>query len=397
MESLDALLQTSLKNGVVPSLALLAKRRDGSCVLSRYLGGSEPSWPNQNTVDSQTIFTLASCTKLPTTVAALQLVEKQLISLDTDVSSILPVLGRQKVLAGWNADGSPILNKRRNPITLRHLLTHSSGAAYDFSNTDLEKFHCFRNTLPSNGSTIDERFDLPLLFEPGEGWEYGCGVDWAGKVVEQLSGTSLESYLRQNVWEPLGAMSFTFWPKCQSKEGRHLAALTVKGETTGRLKELPDGLALNVSVTDCFGGQGGYSNAADYTELLFSLLANDKRLLQAETMEMMFEGQLSKKSKEVLQAVTRDPTWAIGDFYPGEVYDWGLGGLLVEQLESCDALYARGPRTLVWSGAANLFWFIDRSKGLCGLFATQVLSSYDPDIEKLIAAFQEFVYKTGDR
>ncbi|KAJ3529797.1 hypothetical protein NM208_g9599 [Fusarium decemcellulare] len=368
----------------------------GSCILSKYLGGCEPSWPNQGTVDNQTIFTLASCTKLPTTVAALQLVEKQLIRLDTDVSNILPVLGRQKVLAGWNPDGSPILNKRRNPITLRHLLTHSSGAGYDFSNRDLEKFHCFRNTLPSKGSTIDERFDLPLLFEPGEGWEYGCGIDWAGKVVEQLSGTTLESYLRQNVWEPLGATSFTFWPKCQDKEGRRLAALTIKSETTGRLRELPAGLGLNIGVTDCFGGQGGYSNAADYTELLFSLLANDKRLLQAETVDMMFEAQLSKKSKEVLQAVTKDPSWAIGDFYPGEVYDWGLGGLLIEQLESCDALYARGPRTLVWSGAANLFWFIDRSKGLCGLFATQVLPSYDPDIEKLIAAFQEFVYKTGD-
>ncbi|KAL7755529.1 hypothetical protein ACKLNR_014627 [Fusarium oxysporum f. sp. zingiberi] len=330
----------------------------GSQITSGFLGGPSPSWPDQEPIDSETIFTLASCTKLPTTVAVLHIVEKKLIALDDDVSNMLPALGRQKVLAGWDLDGTPILHNRQYPITLRHLLTHSSGAGYSPYNSNLARYQRYRGIQPSQGSTIEERFDFPLLFEPGQGWEYGCGIDWAGKLVEQLSGISLESYLQDFVWKPLGASSFTFWPDAQRHTHRH-AALTRRNRATGNLELVTDGYDLNRGVSDCFGGHSGYCNGPDYTRLLLSILMNDGRVLRPETVDMMFQGQLSVESQQALQEGMETRKLITGDFYPGEVYNFALGGMLIEDARAADAPYSRGRRTLVWCGGTNQFWVSD--------------------------------------
>ncbi|KAK1715218.1 beta-lactamase/transpeptidase-like protein [Colletotrichum lupini] len=349
----------------------------GSDIVSECLGGPSPSWPNQAPIDKDTVFTLASCSKLPLTVAVLQLVEKRLLALDTDVSSMLPVLGRQKVLAGWQPDGSPILNERRSPITLRHLLTHSAGTSYYFQNKDLKRLRSLRGNLPATlEPTIEERYDDPLLFEPGEGWDYGCGPDWAGKLIEQLTGMSLEKYLRLHVWAPLGASSFTFWPNAEGK-GHKVATLTERNVTTGRLEVHPDVLTLNQGVDmECFGGHGAYCSAGDYMELIFSIFSNDRRVLEPDSVEMMRK-------------------LTIGDFYRGEVYNWGLGGMLIDGRRS-EAECPRGPNTLAWGGGTNQFWFIDRTNAFCGLIMSHVLPPQDPLIEEIIGAFQRHVYKSNN-
>ncbi|KFA72654.1 hypothetical protein S40288_03386 [Stachybotrys chartarum IBT 40288] len=371
----------------------------GTQVTSEIADGHKHMGNKGKPISKNTLFTWASLTKPPTTIAALQLVEKGSIQLDDDVSSILPVLGRQPILSGWADDGSPILRKRRNPITLRHLLTHSAGTGYDFMSQELQKLHSSRGTVPSQGATIDERFDLPLLFEPGEGWEYGCGVDWAGKIVEQLTGISLEAYLHKNVWAPLGATSFTFWPDKNNSRGAELATLTRRIRKTGKLAEIKQGLGINIGATDCFGGHGGHGTAGDLAELLSSILANDGRVLTPRMVDVMFENQLSPQSQSVLQNAMRDPTWSVGDFYPGETYNWGLGGMLINGSTNSKAPFNRGARTLVWSGAAHQFWFIDREKGVCGLFMTQVLSPppvADAKIRDLTRAWQQYVYQQVD-
>ncbi|KFA56594.1 hypothetical protein S40293_01138 [Stachybotrys chartarum IBT 40293] len=399
MSSFHERLHSALEDEVVPFLALFARLRDGTQVTSEIADGHKHMGNKGKPINKNTLFTWASLTKLPTTIAALQLVEKGSIQLDDDVSSILPVLGRQPILSGWADDGSPILRKRRNPITLRHLLTHSAGTGYDFMSQELQKLHSSRGTVPSQGATIDERFDLPLLFEPGEGWEYGCGVDWAGKIVERLTGISLEAYLHKNVWAPLGATSFTFWPDKNNSRGAELATLTRRIRKTGKLAEIKQGLGINIGATDCFGGHGGHGTAGDLAELLSFILANDGRVLTPRMVDVMFENQLSPQSQSVLQNAMRDPTWSVGDFYPGETYNWGLGGMLINGSTNSKAPFNRGERTLVWSGAAHQFWFIDREKGVCGLFMTQVLSPppvADAKIRDLTRAWQQYVYQQVD-
>ncbi|KAF5611787.1 glu leu phe val dehydrogenase family [Fusarium tjaetaba] len=227
------------------------KGNGGSVIVSHYLGGPSPSWPDQVSIGPQTLFTLASLTKLPTTIAALQLVEKQLITLDADVSDLLPDLGRQQVLVGWSADGSPILKKRRNPITLRQLLTHSSGCGYDLHNTDLKRFRKFQGSKVRDKSTVIGWFDHPLLFEPGQGWEYGSGVDWAGRLVEQISGLPLEAYLKDHVWKPIGASSFTFWPDSPSNT-HQIATSTHRNKSNGKLEVSLNKIGINLGVKGLF-------------------------------------------------------------------------------------------------------------------------------------------------
>ncbi|KAG5801530.1 hypothetical protein H9Q74_013731 [Fusarium xylarioides] len=391
MDNFRRLLQSSLDKDIVSSLAVLAKRRDGSVIVSQYLGGPSPSWPDQVSISQETLFTLASLTKLPTTVAALQLVERKLITLDADVSDLLPDLGRQQILVGWNADGSPILQKRRNPITLRQLLTHSSGCGYDFNNRDLKKLRKFQGATVGNKSTIIGWFDHPLLFEPGQGWEYGSGVDWVGRLVEQISGMSLEAYLKDHVWKPIGASSFTFWPESPSNT-HQVATLTHRNKREGKLEVSPNKIDINIGLEDCFGGHGAYCSAEDYMELLHSLLANDERILRKDSLDLMFRDHLSEESKRMLRIALKNQKLGVGDFYAGETYTWGFGGMVIEEAHGHDAPYARGPRTLVWGGYTNQFWYIDRSNGVCGLFMTHVFPSPDPEIQKLIRAFQQYVY-----
>ncbi|KAG6011315.1 hypothetical protein E4U43_008402 [Claviceps pusilla] len=330
---------------------------------------------------------------MATTVAALQLVEKKLIALDSDVSQLLPALGRQQILVGWHADGSPILRKRRNPITLRQLLTHCSGCGYDFLNRDLVRLRRFQGTTAATRkATVEEWFDQPLLFEPGESWEYGSGVDWVGKLVEQFSGMSLEDYIKRHIWAPLGLSSFTFWPKAPGYTHK-LATVTELDPATKKLQVCNEGLDLNRNVTECFGGHGGYCTAADFAELLFSLLADDERVLQRSSVELMFQSQLPKKSQECLQRTMKNKNYTVGDFYDGEVYNWGLGGLLIEETRGSKAPYTRGPGTLVWSSRLNHFWFVDRSNGLLGVFMSHVVPAPDLKIRPLIRAFQENTYR----
>ncbi|KAF5965922.1 glu leu phe val dehydrogenase family protein [Fusarium bulbicola] len=323
-----------------------------SDIVSEYLGGPSPSWPDQVSISHETLFTLASLTKLPTTVAALQLVERQFITLDADVSDLLSDLGRQQILMGWNADGSPILQKRRNPITLRQLLTHSSGCGYDFNNRDLKKLRKFQGTTVGNKSTIVGWFDHPLLFEPGQVWEYGCGVDWAGRLVEQISDISLEAYLKDHVWKPIGASSFTFWPDSPSK-AHQVATLTHRNKSNGKLEVSPNKIDINIGVEDCFGGHSAYCSAADCMELLHSLLTNDERIFHKDSVDLVFQDHLSEESKRMLLIALKSQKLGVGDFYAGETYTWGFGGMVIEEAPGHDAPYARGPRTLVWGGYTN--------------------------------------------
>lgn len=305
------------------------------------------------TPNKDTLFALASLTKLPTTVAVLQIVERGIIALDDDVGRILPELCQHGVLTGFTHDGHPILRPRRNPITVRQLLTHSAGTGYDFSDPALARFQQSGGVPLSSGSTVEERFDHPLLFEPGKSWNYGCSIDWAGLLVEKLLSTDLETYTKENIWKPLGVSSFTFWPdKPAEARPQRVAPMYERIANSGKLKLLPDGLELNRGLKNCFGGQGGYASLDDFVELLSSLLWDDERILKKETTALMFRPQLSTESATTLQTKMADPSWAIGDFYDGEEYDWGLGGLLVTRGSNGH----RQPGTLIWSGIANLFW-----------------------------------------
>lgn len=310
-------------------------------------------------------------TKLLTSISILQLVDRGLVSLETDMAEILPELAEQPVLVGSNAgseSGEPILEKRKGKILLRHLLSHSSGAAYVFLNQKLgEHFQKSQRQPPlplssssSGGKTVAERFGYPLVFEPGKGWAYGSGIDWAGEVVRRLGGRGLDEWIRENVLKPLGVApeSVTFYP--DRYEG-----LADKRAAVGRGENLAPGFdefyafvgknKTRDEETDEMGGEGAYADLRAYMQVLESILRDDGRLLRSETAELLFEGLLEPEAREALKENVKTPEWIVG-WVPdnGGEYDWSAGGLLTTKDEEGGKGRKKG--YLQWGGAFNLSW-----------------------------------------
>ena len=150
-----------------------------------------------------TIFRIASMTKAVTSVAAMQLVEQGRLQLEQPIGNVLPELSAPQVLEGFDDAGAPRLRPAKRPITLHHLLTHTAGFAYAVWDAELARYIKVTNTPPgSTGKLASLR--LPLVFDPGDRWEYGINLDWVGRTVEAVSGLPLAVYFRQHIFAPLG-------------------------------------------------------------------------------------------------------------------------------------------------------------------------------------------------
>ena len=210
MSDLDDLLRRGVADDLAPGLAAAVLKPDGeTLVASAGVRGLD----NPAALTPDTIFYIASCTKPVTSIAVLQLVERGLVSLDEPVGGLIPALADPEVLTGFDAAGAPITRPARSKITLRHLLTHTSGLAYDFTSVELTRY------LSSKGLDFrqPEPPPIPLVFDPGGGWIYGVGIDWVGRLIEAVTGQGLEVYCAANIFEPLDMHDTTFFPSPGTK------------------------------------------------------------------------------------------------------------------------------------------------------------------------------------
>jgi len=345
----------AVRDGILPGAVLAATNGSGSFHFANGFGNNEINNIGKP-LTTKSIMAIASMTKLMTSIAALQLVERQLVRLDQDVSPLIPNLAAQEILTGWHTTGRYTTHKRKNAITLRSLLTHSSGAGYDMSNPGLAMVTKSQGREINVGATVNERFDYPLLFEPGTGWEYGTGIDWVGQLVERLTGQDLEKYMQENIWNPLAIQKITFWPsrRIDINAEPERMQMTVRDATSGRVVPLQRPF-LTQGASECFGGQGAYATMEDFIKILRSILADDGKLLTKETTSMMFQSQLGSASSESLRKQIkscRHNAAFIGIGDNSHAYNWGLGGMLAMDDESS----GRKKGTLFWSGKPNLFW-----------------------------------------
>jgi methyl acetate hydrolase len=191
-----ALAQATERGDVPGVVALAADRQD--IVFQGAFGRQGPIDAAESPPASlDSLFMIASMTKAVTAVAALQLVERGVLHLDEPLGERLPELAATQVLEGFDEAGHPRLRPPRAPITMRRLLTHTAGFAYTTWNPALHRLEQHR------GAPLGA-FNQVLVFDPGERWEYGTNLDWAGRVIEHLSQQSLEAYFRANIFEPLG-------------------------------------------------------------------------------------------------------------------------------------------------------------------------------------------------
>jgi CubicO group peptidase (beta-lactamase class C family) len=329
-----------------------------------------------------TVAWFASMTKAVTTVAAMQLVEQGKLDLDRPARDYLdaPALAAPRVLEGFDGSGQARLRPAGRLITLRHLLTHTSGFAYDIWNPALGRY-MQAHGIPGIITCQNAALNLPLMFDPGDAWEYGIGIDWAGKLVEVASGQRLGDYFDRHLFGPLGMRETSF--KLTGAQRARLARVHQRGEG-GDL--VPIDLELPQEPEFQMGGGGLYSTVPDYLRFTRMLLrggaANGTRVLRRETVDLMFRSHLGALSVAPMRstnpALSRD-----ADFFPGMVQKWGISFLINTET----APTGRSAGSVGWAGLANSYYWIDRTKGVAGVYMTQMLPFFD---EKSIGLFRDF-------
>ena len=238
----------------------------------------------------------ASCTKLMTSISALQLVDRGLVTLDEPLSKHLPELDALSVIASLDEAGKATEEKQNKPITLRMLLSHSSGLDYDFWSPTLTKYLTTLGKPMGSGGKVLQRFGSnPLVFQPGESFTYGPGIDFAGLLVERITGQRLEEYMRANIWNPIGMKDVTFYLSQHPDMDEKLADVSLRTEG----KAVPFKAKMfqedGKEFEDCMGGMGSFTSAGEYVKLLKAMLVDDKeeKLLKKATWDELFKPQLS--------------------------------------------------------------------------------------------------------
>ena len=251
--NLDDVLRTAVEQRRVPGVVAMVATADAVAYEGAF--GTK----------KDAIFAIASMTKPITSVAVMQLVETGKVKLDEPAATYLPELAAVPVLE----DGA--LRAPKGPITVRQLLTHTSGFGYEFLNKELHDYAA-QGKVPSVMAGGEGFMKAPLMLDPGTRWEYGINTDWLGKLVERVSGQSLEAYFRQAIFAPLG-MDDTFFNVPPDKQPR--VAGVYQRTADGALAEQPRPPAKPVEFFS--GGGGLHSTAADYVRFARAMMAGGKR------------------------------------------------------------------------------------------------------------------------
>jgi CubicO group peptidase (beta-lactamase class C family) len=330
------------------------------------------------------VFWIASMTKAITAVAAMQLVEQGRLGLDDPLGPVLPLLDKVQVLDGFGPDDAPILRAPRRPVTLTHLLTHTSGYAYAMWNADVGRY-CAKVGVPDMGSGLNKALELPLMFDPGERWEYGIGIDIAGKVVEAVSGQPLDAYFAEHIFAPLGMADTAFRPTPAMRE--RLAGMTMR-TPDGALA--PIDFALSADPEFWGGGGGLYSTAADYLAFLNALLNDGAgkhgRILDGETVKRMAAHRIGPVP---LRRLTTAMPFLTNDLDLGfDGAEWALSF----QVNPKAGFHGRAAGSLAWAGLANTYYWADPTHRVAGVLMTQLLPFADPQVLSLFEAFERAVY-----
>jgi methyl acetate hydrolase len=325
-----------------------------------------------------TVFRVASMIKTITSVAAMQLVEQGKLSLDAPVPEIDPALNAPQVLAGFGETGLPHVRPAKRPITLRHLLTHTSGFCYRLWDAEAVRYAAARKgNLPRT----------PLMFDPGERWEYGTSIDWVGRLVESVSDQSLDVYFREHILDPLGMADTGF---VISAAPRAREASVHRRKPDGSLA--PESMEKPTVPRSFSGGGGIYSTAPDYLTFVRMLLnegsLNGVRVLRPETVALMGRNQIGDIEAGHLK--TTAPAFSNDvDFFPGVSMRWGLGHM-INMTPGPDG---RSAGSLTWGGLFNSYYWIDPTKRVTGVFMTQVLPFADHRALRAYHQFERGIYR----
>jgi CubicO group peptidase (beta-lactamase class C family) len=335
------------------------------------------------TLDS--VFWIASMTKAVTAAAGMQLVEQGKLSLDDPIGKVLPDLASPQVMEGFDANGQPKLRPAKNPITLRQLMTHTAGFAYDMWNGDMVQY-LEKTGTPGVTTCKNDALKTPLMSDPGTRWEYGTNIDFVGKAVEAASGKRLDAYLRDHMFAPLGMTDTGF--KIGDAQRKRLVGMHARGPD-GSLAPIPFELEQNPEFH--MGGGGLYGTAADYIKFTQMILnkgsGNGNQVLKPETVATMGQNHIGDITMGKMTSAVAFATNDV-DLYPDMVKKWGLSFLI----NTARTPEGRSPGSLAWAGLANTYYWIDPARDITGVILMQVLPFADGKCLEAFAGFERGVY-----
>lgn len=381
--TLHALLDAAVDGGgLVGVVGLLASRGEVSFEYAagrRALGAAQP-------MTADTVMWIASMTKAVTSIAVMQCVERGLLQLDVPVSRWVPEIDEVPVLIGFDSAGCAILRPAARSPTLRELLLHTGGCAYEFLDADLARYFELHK-VPPGASGAHATLMRPRVADPGVRWDYGIGLDWAGRAVEAATGRRLGDAFREQIFEPLDMQHSAFRLSAAMRE--NLAGMHARkpdGELIGLRFE------VNQAADHDMGGHGLYSTPREFLRLLRMLLRggelDGRRLLSAATVAAMSGDQLGAlRLPAGIRSVDRRLSNDIG-FRDDGRNGWGLSFLV----ELADVPGGRRAGSYSWAGLCNSYYWIDPASDRVGLLMTQVLPFFDAPTTALLQQFESAAY-----
>jgi methyl acetate hydrolase len=381
-QAIDAILRQAAAAGEVPGVVAVAATDQGvmyeGAFGTRDVAGDAPMTPD-------TVGYIASMTKALTAAAAMQLVERGRLTLDGPAADVAPELSRAQVLEGFDQAGKPMLRAPKRAITLRHLLTHTSGFGYEIWNADILRYQRVTGT-PSIFTSENAALAAPLVCDPGERWVYGISIDWAGRMVEAASGQKLGTFLEENLFDPLGMTSTSFLLSASQRS--RLASMHTR-KADGSLTPFPFEFNQNPEFQQ--GGGGLYGSMQDYLRFTQMILHggkfNGRQVLKPDTVRMMSRNQMG--DIDCVELKTAMPEYSNdADFFPGMKQKWGLSFLI----NTKQTPEGRSPGSLSWAGLSNCYFWVDQTKGVTGAFMTQIFPFFDRPAVSLFRAFEAALY-----
>ena len=375
--AVDAVLSGAVARGEIPGVVAIAATRSGVIYQGAF---GVADLPSRRPLRNDAIFRIASMTKPVTSTALMQLVEAGRLRLDDPAAKYLPELADLKVVERFDArTGAYTLRPSKKAITIRHLLTHTAGFGYNFTNPIVRDFK------PREG---EQYAAGPLVFEPGERWLYGTNTDWVGRLVEAIAGQPLETYFRERIFAPLG-MRETFYNVPEDTRGRVVTVHRRTGDTAFTVEAVQPPLTNPRPI----GGGGLSSTTADYIRFLQMLLGggalDGARVVSSDTVALMGQNHIGGLGVPALKTAmpdrSADWTMLINDGRD----KWGLGFLIA----AAPAPGKRSPGSLSWGGINNTYFWVDPARGVAGVILMQFLPFADPRALAVHDAFERAIYQ----
>lgn len=374
MRNLEERLRAALREAGLPGVVCAAA---GPQELLDVTALGQVEFGPSDAMSLDTNFWIASITKLATAVAVLQLVERQRLGLEDEVANYLPFFEDLEVLASFG------LVPARAQVKVHHLLTHTAGFGYEAWSRPLADY-VTQEGLPAARTGLRSALERPLLFQPGALWNYGIGMDWAGLLVEHISGCSLSEYLKSHVFGPLGMRSTGFSPTPAASR-----AVVYTRQHDRVLAKTP--MDPNAQREFDSGGAGLYSTPGDVLRLLQSLLRADQgsetEVLRPETVSQARRNQIDLLGVRDLPSCLPERSRDLA-LFPGKKKKWSYFGLLHQEAEPG----GRSAGSVSWAGVANTFFWIDFDMAIAAVVFAQSLPFLDPDVLSLVERYERCLY-----